>query len=79
MLANKLKIFETKTLNFKRQIFEEHFTAIEILKNFILSKIQNNLRSYKWVDLFCEESNLILPILIHFIQIFFEPALSIKN
>jgi hypothetical protein len=53
----------TVALSFKRRVFGEHLTSIEIFKRFILPEIKNNLRSYRWVDLFCGEGNLILPIL----------------
>jgi hypothetical protein len=55
--------FETKNLNLKRRVFGEHLTSIKIFKKFILPEIKNNLFNYRWVDLFCGEGNLILPIL----------------
>jgi methylase of polypeptide subunit release factors len=47
----------------KRRILGEHLTPVKIFKNFILPEIKNNLYDYIWVDLFCGEGNLILPIL----------------
>ena len=46
-----------------RRIYGIHFTPIEILNQYILPQIQNFIYDYKWVDLFCGEGNLILPIL----------------
>ncbi|MEO0225278.1 MAG: N-6 DNA methylase, partial [candidate division WOR-3 bacterium] len=47
----------------KRRMYGEHLTSIEIFKNFILPEIKEEIYNYKWVDLFCGEGNLILPIL----------------
>ena len=49
--------------NLDRRIYGIHFTPIEIFNEYILPQIQNNIYNYRWVDLFCGEGNLILPIL----------------
>ena len=46
-----------------RRIFGIHFTPIEIFNEYMLPQIQNYIYNYKWIDLFCGEGNLILPIL----------------
>ena len=38
-------------------------TSINIFKKFILPEIKEEIYKYRWVDLFCGEGNLILPIL----------------
>ncbi len=40
-----------------------HLTSSEIFKKYIFPEIQNCLYNYAFVDLFCGEGNLILPIL----------------
>jgi methylase of polypeptide subunit release factors len=47
----------------KRRTYGEHLTSINIFKEFILSGIKESIYQYRWVDLFCGEGNLILPIL----------------
>jgi hypothetical protein len=49
--------------NLNRRIFGIHFTPIEIFNEYILPQIQGILYNYIWVDLYCGEGNLILPIL----------------
>ncbi|MEM4295771.1 MAG: N-6 DNA methylase, partial [Candidatus Anstonellales archaeon] len=46
-----------------RRIFGMHFTPIEIFNEYILPQIKSVLYKYTWIDLFCGEGNLILPIL----------------
>ncbi len=45
------------------RMYGEHLTSINIFKEFILPAIENDIYNYKWVDLFCGEGNLILPLL----------------
>jgi len=52
-----------EALKNKRRTFGEHLTSVEIFKNFILPEIKEEIPKYRWVDLFCGEGNLILPIL----------------
>jgi len=47
----------------KRREFGAHLTSIDIFKRFIFPEIKDILYKYTWVDLFCGEGNLILPIL----------------
>jgi tRNA1(Val) A37 N6-methylase TrmN6 len=47
----------------KRRRFGEHVTSIRIFKKFILPEIKTDIYKYRWVDLFCGEGNLVLPIL----------------
>jgi type I restriction-modification system DNA methylase subunit len=47
----------------KRREFGAHLTSIDIFKKFIFPEIKDILYKYTWVDLFCGEGNLILPIL----------------
>ncbi len=46
-----------------RREFGAHLTSIDIFKKFIFPEIKNIFNKYVWVDLFCGEGNLILPIL----------------
>jgi hypothetical protein len=46
-----------------RRIFGIHFTPIEIFNKYILPQINDIIYNYIWVDLYCGEGNLILPIL----------------
>lgn len=46
-----------------RRNFGQHLTSTEIFKEHILPKIKNKLYEHTWLDLFCGEGNLILPIL----------------
>ena len=52
-----------KILKNKRRTYGEHLTSISIFKKFILPEIEEEIYKYRWVDLFCGEGNLILPIL----------------
>jgi len=52
-----------EVLKNKRRTYGEHLTSISIFKKFILPEIQKEVYKYRWVDLFCGEGNLILPIL----------------
>ena len=47
----------------KRREFGIHLTSSEIFKKYIFPEIKNFLYEYIFVDLFCGEGNLILPIL----------------
>ncbi len=47
----------------KRREFGAHLTSIDIFKKFIFPEIADILYKYTWIDLFCGEGNLILPIL----------------
>ena len=49
--------------NLDRRIFGIHFTPIEIFNEYMLPQVHNYIYNYKWIDLFCGEGNLILPIL----------------
>jgi len=49
--------------NKERRKFGAHLTSIDIFEEHILPKIENTLDNYIWVDLYCGEGNLILPIL----------------
>ena len=46
-----------------RKFFGEHLTSVEVFKEYILPEIRDKLYNYVWVDLFCGEGNLILPML----------------
>jgi hypothetical protein len=52
-----------ENLKNKRRIYGEHLTSINIFKDYILPEIKDKLYNHRWVDLFCGEGNLILPIL----------------
>jgi len=47
----------------KRREFGAYLTSIDIFKKFIFPEIKDVLYKNAWVDLFCGEGNLILPIL----------------
>jgi len=49
--------------NLNRRIFGIHFTPIEIFNEYILPQIRPYIYNHTWVDLYCGEGNLILPIL----------------
>ena len=49
--------------NLNRRIFGIHFTPIKIFNEYILPQINNIIYNYTWIDLYCGEGNLILPIL----------------
>jgi len=46
-----------------KRILGQHLTSKEIFKEHILPKMQDKLWDYAWIDLYCGEGNLILPIL----------------
>jgi len=46
-----------------KRILGQHLTSKEIFKEHILPKIKDKLNKYSWIDLYCGEGNLILPIL----------------
>jgi len=52
-----------EALKNKRRTYGEHLTSISIFNQFILPEIEKEIYKYRWVDLFCGEGNLILPIL----------------
>jgi len=52
-----------ETVKSKKRVYGEYLTSIDIFKEFILPEIKENIYEYRWVDLFCGEGNLILPIL----------------
>jgi len=63
---NRVEISEPSSMEhvkIKRRVYGEHLTSIEVFKKFILPEIENKIFQYRWVDLFCGEGNLILPIL----------------
>lgn len=47
----------------RRRSFGEHLTSVDIFSKFILPQIKDKIHNYCWVDLFCGEGNLVLPIL----------------
>jgi hypothetical protein len=47
----------------RRRVYGEHITSTDVFKKYILPEIREMIYRYKWVDLFCGEGNLILPIL----------------
>ncbi len=64
--AGYIRDFGTVTyipIDKKRREFGAHITSIDIFKKFIFPEIKDILYNYSWVDLFCGEGNLILPIL----------------
>ncbi len=58
-----LNTTEYQFLEKKRREYGVHLTSIDIFKKFILPEIKGLLYEYCWIDLFCGEGNLILPIL----------------
>jgi len=40
-----------------------HFTPVEVFHRYIMPQIRDHLNDYLWVDMFCGEGNLILPML----------------
>lgn len=46
-----------------RRIYGIHFTSVEIFNQYILPQIRDSIQKYLWVDLFCGEGNLIVPLL----------------
>jgi len=61
-MVNSLNTSEEKV---KRRTFGEHLTSKDIFLEFIFPEIKDQLRQHIWVDLYCGEGNLILPILNH--------------
>ena len=49
--------------NKERRKYGVHLTSVDIFNEHILPKIETKLNDYVWVDLYCGEGNLILPIL----------------
>lgn len=47
----------------KRRHYGAHLTSTILFKKYILPDIKDQIYQYTWVDLFCGEGNLILPIL----------------
>jgi len=47
----------------KRRKYGQHLTSFDIFYRYILPEIKTQLKNYLWVDLFCGEGNLILPLL----------------
>lgn len=47
----------------RRRTFGQHFTSVETFTGFILPAIKDHLHEHTWVDMFCGEGNLILPLL----------------
>ncbi len=58
-VATSISVSVKKT----RREFGAHLTSVDIFKKFIFPEIKDILHKYVWVDLFCGEGNLILPIL----------------
>ncbi|MEM0135081.1 MAG: N-6 DNA methylase [Thermoplasmatales archaeon] len=46
-----------------RRTFGVHLTSVSIFNDYIRPKLEGKLNDYIWVDLYCGEGNLILPIL----------------
>ena len=46
-----------------RRTFGVHLTSVNIFREYISPKLVGKLNDYVWVDLFCGEGNLVLPIL----------------
>lgn len=46
-----------------KRVYGEYLTPIDIFKRFILPQIKGEIHNYRWVDMFCGEGNLILPML----------------
>lgn len=42
-----------------------HLTSVNIFNDYIFPKLESKLNDHIWVDLFCGEGNLVLPILNH--------------
>tara|TARA_Y100000310_G_C20680871_1_gene815854 strand:- start:818 stop:2254 length:1437 start_codon:yes stop_codon:yes gene_type:complete len=51
--------------NNHRRNYGQHITSSNIFREFIFPEIKDKLYDFTWVDLFCGEGNLILPILEH--------------
>ena len=47
----------------KRRKFGEHLTPTELFSRFIFPEIEKKINDHIWVDCYCGEGNLILPIL----------------
>lgn len=61
-MVNSFNISEEKV---NRRTFGEHLTSMDIFLKFIFPEIKDRLKQHVWVDLYCGEGNLILPILNH--------------
>jgi len=48
-----------------RRALGVHLTSVDLFLEYIFPEIENILERYIWVDLYCGEGNLILPILNH--------------
>ena len=59
-MEKSLKISSEKN---NRRKFGEHLTPTEMFLKFIFPEIKKILKEHIWVDLYCGEGNLILPIL----------------
>ncbi|MFX1456360.1 MAG: N-6 DNA methylase [Promethearchaeota archaeon] len=59
-MGNKKELSEE---NIHRRSYGAHLTSSDIFLKFIFPMIKDKLWSYKWVDLYAGEGNLILPIL----------------
>ena len=57
--------FNSSEEKVNRRIFGEHLTSTDIFLKFIFPEIKDRLTQHIWVDLYCGEGNLILPILNH--------------
>ncbi|OQA31042.1 MAG: N-6 DNA Methylase [archaeon ADurb.Bin336] len=62
MFKNKEKNMNYMEKDTRRKL-GVHLTSINIFQKYILPKIKNQLDDYIWIDLYCGEGNLILPIL----------------
>ena len=61
-MVNSFNISEEKV---NRRTHGEHLTSKDIFLEFIFPEIKDRLKQHIWVDLYCGEGNLILPILDH--------------
>ncbi len=59
-MLEKLKDSKGRT---SRRTLGVHLTSTDTFLEYIFPEIENDLHDYIWVDLFCGEGNLILPIL----------------
>jgi len=59
-MVNSFNISEEKV---NRRTHGEHLTSKDIFLEFIFPEIKDRLKQHIWVDLYCGEGNLILPIL----------------
>jgi hypothetical protein len=49
--------------NDRKKAYGEFLTPPYIFEDYILPEIENEINKYRWVDMFCGEGNLVLPIL----------------